>query len=116
MRLDGCKRQGNKWREVGLGKASRTALHKYTRRYRKAPKENSFVFLSRFNQPLTRSGLNQVLYRLAEFAGIDQRVSAYVWRHTSAVGYLSNGGDVYKLSRLMGHTGIVVTENYLRAL
>jgi integrase/recombinase XerD len=32
-----------------------------------------------------------------------------------ACAYLGAGGDVYKLSRLLGHTSVSVTEHYLRA-
>lgn len=110
------KGKGNKWREVGLGKQSRTALHKYIHRYRTAPKDNSYVFLTRYKVQMTPNGLNQVLYRIAEWANVEGRVSAHKWRHTYATQYLSNGGDVYKLSRLMGHTSISVTEGYLRSL
>jgi site-specific recombinase XerD len=28
--------------------------------------------------------------------------------------FLENGGDVYKLSLLLGHSSVVVTENYLK--
>lgn len=41
---------------------------------------------------------------------------AYLFRHTFAVRYLEAGGDVYRLSRLMGHSQITTTEGYLRAV
>lgn len=28
--------------------------------------------------------------------------------------FLENGGDIYKLSVLLGHSSVVVTENYLK--
>jgi integrase/recombinase XerD len=43
------------------------------------------------------------------------RVSAHTLRHTFAVTYLAGGGDLYKLSRLLGHTSVTTTEGYLRA-
>ncbi len=96
--------KGFKQREVGLGKQARTVLHKYIRRYRKAPTGENHVFLSRFKGTMTVNGLDQMLYRIAEWAHVEGRVSAHVWRHTYAMNYLKNGGDVYKLSRLLGHT------------
>jgi site-specific recombinase XerD len=108
--------KGRKEREVGLGKEARIALHRYITRYRQAGKEEQHVFLSRFTQPLTVNGLDQVIYRLGEWARISGvRCSAHTFRHTYAVSYLQAGGDVYKLSRLLGHTGVQVTENYLKA-
>lgn len=108
--------KGRKEREVGLGHESRASLHRYIVRHRDAPEEERHVFLSRKRQPLTVSGLDQIIYRLAEWAGIEGvRCSAHTFRHTYAVNYLAAGGDVYKLSRLLGHTSVSVTENYLRA-
>lgn len=111
--------KGRKEREVGpLGEESTAALKRYLNRYR--PKvDMPATFLSRFHKPLTVSGLDQLLYRLEEWAGVetfgDVRVSAHTFRHTYACAYLEHGGDVYKLSRLMGHTSVSVTERYLRA-
>jgi integrase/recombinase XerD len=36
-------------------------------------------------------------------------------RHTFAVSYLASGGELYKLSRLLGHMFVTTTEGYLRA-
>lgn len=108
--------KGRKEREVGLGNEARTALHRYIVRHRDAPEGERHVFLSRKRGPLTVSGLDQIIYRLSEWAGIEGvRCSAHTFRHTYAINYLAAGGDVYKLSRLLGHTGVGVTENYLRA-
>lgn len=111
--------KGRKEREVGpLGEGSTAALKRYLNRYR-PHSEVPAAFLSKFHKPLTVSGLDQLLYRLEEWAGRevfgDVRVSAHTFRHTYACQYLENGGDVYKLSRLMGHTSVQVTERYLRA-
>ncbi len=109
-----------KWREVGLGSKARQLLHRYI--YRERPlathKDERCVFLGR-QGPLTPSGLDQIIYSLRDLAGRDHfagvRVSAHTFRHSFAVAYLTNGGDVYKLSRLLGHTSVSVTEHYLRA-
>lgn len=108
--------KGRKEREVGLGNAARLALHRYVQRYRHAPQGEQHVFLSRYQQPLTRDALIRIFYRLraaAKITGV--RCSPHTARHTFAVNYLAAGGDVYKLSRLLGHTSVLVTENYLRA-
>jgi len=109
--------KGRKEREVGLGRTARAALHKYITRYRRADKAEQHVFLGRTFEPLTRSGLDQLLYRLADWAHITGiRVSAHSYRHTYAINYLKQGGDVYKLARLLGHNSVSVTEVYLRAV
>jgi integrase/recombinase XerD len=37
-------------------------------------------------------------------------------RHQFACNYLRQGGDIYRLSRLLGHTAITTTTLYLRSL
>ncbi len=107
--------KGNKWREVPLGNTSRAALHKYIHRFRPESKRKE-VFLTRSGDQFTISGLGKLFDRLETRAHIKGvRCSPHTCRHTFAVSYLSNGGDVYKLSRLMGHTSVSVTEHYLRA-
>src|SRR5271157_2818591 len=107
--------KGSKWREVPLGKTSSAALHKYIHRYRPESKQK-YVFLTRSGDQFTISGLGKLFERLETRAHIKNvRCSPHTCRHTYAVNYLANGGDVYKLSRLLGHTSVSVTENYLRA-
>ena len=66
---------------------------------------------------MTVTGLDQMLYRLGRRAKIKGvRISAHTWRHTFAINFLTQGGDVYVLSRLMGHESVQVTEVYLRAV
>lgn len=39
---------------------------------------------------------------------------AHTFRHTFACMYLEQGGEIYKLSKLMGHSSVDVTEEYLK--
>ena len=106
--------KGDKWREVPLGKDARTALYRYMTRYRKADSEEQHIFVNRNGRPLTTNGLDQMLARLAQWARITGvRCSAHTFRHTFAVNYLATSNDVYKLSRLMGHSEVKITEGYL---
>jgi site-specific recombinase XerD len=107
--------KGRKQREVGLGKKARQALHRYIHRYRPRT-QDAHVFVGKGGAPLTTEGLDRLLYRLRDRAGIEGvRVSAHTFRHTFAVRYLEAGGDIYRLARIMGHSTVVVTEGYLKA-
>jgi len=110
--------KGRKEREVPLGRDARIALRRYITRYRH-PKNQAeqHVFIARGGKPLTEHGVLQVIEQLGERARIrDVRCSPHTFRHTFAVHYLVNGGDIYKLSRLMGHTSVKVTERYLASV
>jgi integrase/recombinase XerD len=71
--------------------------------------------LGRRGTSLTPSGLDQALYRIRGEIGLrDVRLSAHTFRHSFARVWLERGGEVYSLSRLLGHTSVQVTEVYLR--
>jgi site-specific recombinase XerD len=111
--------KGRKEREIPLGRASRIALRRYITRYRGKPRNQAeqHVFLSRTGEPLTVHGLAELIEHLGEHARIKGvRCSPHTFRHTFACQYLLNGGDIYKLSRLMGHTSVKITERYLQAV
>jgi site-specific recombinase XerD len=109
--------KGRKQREVGLGVKSRQLLHRYIHRFRIARPGVTTTFTTRAGTPLHPEGLDRLLYRLRDRAGITGvRVSAHSFRHSYATRYLAqDGADVYKLSRLLGHTSVVVTEGYVRS-
>lgn len=64
---------------------------------------------------LTDFGVEQILERVQESAGIDDiHLTAHKFRHAFARTWLERGGDVYSLSRLMGHSSVKITEIYLQ--
>lgn len=115
IRVEG---KGRRQREIGIGKQTTLALHRYLTRGRQTT-TIPLVFLSRAARPMTPNAIDRTLYRLRDVAGRKHfegiRVSAHTLRHSMAVHYLQQGGDVYKLSRLLGHENITTTERYLRA-
>ena len=48
--------------------------------------------------------------------GITARVNPHAFRHCFAVSYIRNGGDLYRLSRILGHASISTTQLYLRSM
>ncbi len=108
--------KGRKEREVGLSAETAQHLWKYIHVHRQSKvAENTTVFINRFGNALTPSGVDQLLYELEKRTGITGvRVSAHTFRHTFARMFLENGGEVYKLSLLLGHSSVVVTERYLK--
>lgn len=105
--------KGRKQRDIPLGKKSRLALHKYITRAR-PESDYPNVFINKDGRPLQLEGLDRVVRVAGERAGIDD-THCHKFRHTYAVQQLANGCDIYRLSRLMGHTSVTITEGYLRA-
>ena len=108
--------KGRNEREIGLhpevGKLVWKYMHKY--RYPTDPSEAA-LFLGRSGEPLTIEGVSSLLKRVKQLSGIEGvRVSAHTFRHTFAKFYLQRGGELFKLSREMGHSTVQVTEVYLK--
>lgn len=61
---------------------------------------------------LTSSGLRQMIYKYAKLANIQSRCSPHIFRHTFASIYLRNGGDLFSLQQIMGHSDITMTRRY----
>lgn len=59
---------------------------------------------------------NRTLNRWAKKAGLKKRISYHVSRHTFATLLLSNGVDIYTVSKLLGHTDIKHTQIYARVI
>ncbi len=108
--------KGHKEREVGIAPTVSKQLWKYINQYRKAARvDDPHVFMNRYGQVLTPSGIEQLLLEIKERASITGvRVSAHTFRHTFACMYLEQGGEIYNLSRLMGHSSVEITEEYLK--
>lgn len=106
--------KGDKEREVGpLSPGCLRDL----RRYLRVQPTTDTLFLNRYHQPLTPSGLDQMLYRLRDFAGLGDEgveVRAHIFRHSYATRRLAEGMDIKRLSLLLGHSSVSTTETYLR--
>ena len=53
-----------------------------------------------------------IFSRLAKISGIE-RLHAHLCRHTFAINYLMNGGDVFSLREILGHTTLEMVNHYV---
>ena len=108
--------KGRKERIVPIGLKVRHNMIKYVHKRRQAdfPQDNAYFFLSKERKPLTQACISHLMRRLKKSTGIP-RLHAHLFRHTFATNFLIHGlGDVYELSRILGHSDIKVTEGYLQ--
>jgi integrase len=74
---------------------------------------NSFEKKGRVFQSLRYSAyMNIELLRWAMAAGISKHVTFHSGRHTFAVSLITQGVDIYTISKLMGHTEVKTTQIY----
>lgn len=107
--------KGGKERIVPVGAKVSKALWRYLAQYRPEPAHADVenVFLSRDGRPMKGEAIYRMIARCGKQAGITGvRCSPHTFRHTFAVFFLRNGGDVFSLQRILGHTSLVVTRMY----
>ena len=108
--------KGRKEREVPIGEKAATILRRYIKRYRGNSQETS-IFLSVKGGSLQYQGLDHFIEKVTANVGITgQTRKIHRFRHTFAVRFLENGGEIKTLSILMGHASVTTTEIYLKAL
>ncbi len=108
--------KGNKERIVPIGISVQRAIAKYLTKHRPKPVYplSDNLFLNREGMPLTPNGIESIIERCASKAGIQGvRASPHTFRHTFAITYLRNGGDVFTLQRILGHETLDMVRNYV---
>lgn len=110
--------KGSKERLVPIGVKAMQAVTAYLRRERKPSHTGvKSVFLSRSGMKLTKSGVGIRLAKMGKVKGIAREDCApHAFRRGFAVEFLRNGGNVFTLQQLMGHTSLEMTRRYVNFL
>lgn len=108
-------RQGkfDKGRTVYLGTVARDALGRYVAKRKHEARPDDPLFETSRGQALDRSALRKMLLAAGQRAEVVEPVTPHRLRHTFAITYLRNGGDVYTLQRLLGHSTMEMVRRYL---
>jgi len=102
--------KGAKDRIVPLSQQTRERLHAYTSLRKRSTKD--YVFLTQNNDPLTRDSLREIITRVAKRAGVSH-IHPHKFRHTFAINFLRNGGDIFSLQMILGHETLDMVKRYL---
>jgi integrase/recombinase XerD len=108
--------KGGKERLIPIGSLVQKSLWKYINSSRPKPltQRVTTLFLGSHGMPLTRSGVQQMIRRYGKQVNIDGvRCSPHTFRHTFSKHYLLNGGDIFSLQRILGHSSLASVRNYL---
>lgn len=116
VRAETSKRE--KGRVVPLGVRAARAITRYERQERKPASERiDTLFLGREGMPMGRSALGQLLARLARSAGIPRENAApHAWRRGFAVEFLRQGGNLFSLQQILGHSSLQMSRRYVTYL
>ncbi|MFC1912674.1 tyrosine-type recombinase/integrase [Chloroflexota bacterium] len=106
--------KGKRERIVPIGNNAQRALQRYLFRFRPKPNNPVMdnVFLSTSNKPLTENSMKLMFARLSQRSGVC-RLHAHLCRHTFATRFLINGGDVFSLQQILGHSTLTMVSHYV---
>jgi site-specific recombinase XerD len=103
--------KGRKERVVPISPATGRMIWRYlTTRDNTA--ETAFLFTSLNEQPLSRHALRRLLKGAGERAGV-LGANVHRFRHTFAIQFLRNGGSIFALQRILGHSTLDMVRRYL---
>ena len=99
---------------VPLNRTMVNILSEYLK-YRQHKSNDDFLFCNVFGQQLTKSTCYHMLYEYNKRRGV-QTTGIHRYRHTFAKQWILNGGNVVSLSKLLGHSSLEITQNYIHLL
>jgi site-specific recombinase XerD len=103
--------KGAKQRPVPFSRELRQILFPWVQKTKGA-----LVFETRNSRPLAARNAYRDLAALCEAAGIAAHVHPHLMRHQFASTYVRKGGDLFRLSKLLGHEAVTTTQKYVRGL
>ena len=105
--------KGGRQRVVPIDAHTQRTLVQYKRRERPTPAHPSIneFFLTRRGEPMTPVTLKLLFDRLRRRSGLS-RLHPHLLRHTFATHYLENGGDLFSLQLILGHSSLEMVRRY----
>jgi integrase/recombinase XerD len=102
--------KGRKERQVPMGARTIKMLHFYLNRWREGMK-GDLVFCQRDGDQITSRHCHKIVQDIGHKAGI--ALYPHLIRHSAATFFIRQGGSPVILQKILGHTSLVVTQNYL---
>jgi len=107
-----------KERVIPIGQASQLALFKYMTGSRgnmvKAEDEQT-LFVNCLGASMSRQGFWKIIKGYARKAGIDNKITPHILRHSFASHLVENGADLRSVQEMLGHSSITTTQVYAKA-
>jgi integrase/recombinase XerD len=107
--------KGNKERVVPVGERAVVALKRYLDQARPRlarPGSPAQVFLNNQGRAFSHTGLWARVRRRAVVAGLGQRVTPHMLRHSFATHLLDHGADLRVIQEMLGHASLATTQVY----
>ena len=84
-------------------------------KYRQNTTTEDYLFCNVYGEQLVKSTCYHMLYEYNKSRGV-QTTGIHRYRHTFAKQFILNGGNVVTLSKILGHSSLAITQNYINLL
>ncbi len=108
--------KGSKYRKVPFSQDARKLFFRYGNVLKRKDLKFTLFFGNRHGGKLRYRNIYRDLINLCKKIGITKRVHPHLTRHTFACHFMKNGGSIYTLSRILGHSSVSTTQIYIRGL
>lgn len=104
--------KGARERLVPFGRTVRNQLKDYLDRRGEA--DSDYLFVNEFGNQISTRQVQDAITQYGRKCGIaGVRCSPHTFRHTAAVNWIRNGGDVFSLQRILGHSSLEMVRRYV---
>jgi len=79
--------------------------------YRKGEPDD-YLFCNRYGARLQKAALSTAMRRYNQERGVE-KTSIHLYRHTFAKSWILNGGDIFRLKSILGHSSIDIVKEYV---
>lgn len=73
---------------------------------------DDYLFCNIYGEQLTTDALKNCIYKYNTKRGVS-KTSTHLFRHTFAKKWILNGGDIFRLQKILGHSSIDIVKEYV---
>lgn len=74
--------------------------------------DDDYLFCTDFGEQLVKDGISSAIRRYNHSRGVD-KTSIHLFRHTFAKNWIMNGGDIFRLQKMLGHSSLDMVKEYV---
>lgn len=104
------KTKNKKQQIIPMSSELKQVLQEYLR-YRKGQPED-YLFCNCYGQQMTKDSLAGNIRKYNHSRGVT-KTSVHLFRHTFAKNWILNGGDIFRLQKILGHSTLDMVKNYV---
>ena len=105
--------KGAKERLVPISDSTRDAIDQYIQieRADNPPGYEDFIFVTKSGKQINGDELYHMILKIGKRAGV--KANPHKFRHTFAINFLRNGGNIFALQAILGHASLEMVKRYL---